>query len=135
MALTPAFTPDYVLQPGTSQPVRDNVGHLGAYIPQSCAPVPPAPCGGTVEIGDLVATLSSQSPGVATATEYATAYHNGSVYTSYSPTGTGYGYPYTYSSASTYVVATATGAAADVKGSFNGMIAGVGGVAAALAML
>lgn len=120
MALTPAFTPDMVLTPGTSQPIRDNVGHLGAYIPESCAPVPPAPCGGNVEIGDLLATL--------TMPYVAPTYGNN--YTSLAPSGTGmYG-----ASQTSYVPVPATGAAVATKG-YNGIMAGLGGAAAAMAML
>ncbi|KAK0951308.1 hypothetical protein LTS01_025305 [Friedmanniomyces endolithicus] len=50
--LTPAFTPDMILQDGME------VGKLGTWL-NGCATAPSAPCGGTVTIGELLATLSS----------------------------------------------------------------------------
>lgn len=67
MSLTPAFTPEFVLTPGSGQAVRANVGHLGAYIPQGCLAVPEAPCGVNVHIGNLTATLSKMANATATA--------------------------------------------------------------------
>ena len=56
-ALTPAFTPQQVLQMGSGAS-RSQVGKLGRYVPVSCAPVPPAPCGGSVSIGMVNSMLS-----------------------------------------------------------------------------
>lgn len=50
-ALTPAFTPDMVLEDGME------VGKLGTWL-NGCAKAPSAPCGGSVKIGDLTATLT-----------------------------------------------------------------------------
>lgn len=50
--LTPAFTPAQILGMGTK------VGMLGNFL-GSCVPAPPAPCNGTVQIGDLNAVLLS----------------------------------------------------------------------------
>ncbi|KAK4501497.1 hypothetical protein PRZ48_007306 [Zasmidium cellare] len=57
--LTPAFTPMEVLQPSNDEAVRDNVGNLGAFIPQSYVTVPNAPCSGEVTIGKVNAKLSN----------------------------------------------------------------------------
>lgn len=57
MALTPAFTPQQVLRQGNGATMMD-VGMLGQYIPSSCAPLPPAPCGGNVTIGMINAMLT-----------------------------------------------------------------------------
>lgn len=62
MALTPAFTPEHVLMKGNGASMMD-VGMLGQYIPSSCAPLPPAPCGGSVNIGMINAMLSGAGMG------------------------------------------------------------------------
>ena len=90
MALTPAFTPEMVLTPGSGQAVRSNVGHLGAYIPQGCLAVPMAPCGVNVMVGNLTATLSGGSGSMtasATATTSMGPYATGNG--TYAPSGTG----------------------------------------------
>ena len=53
-SLTPAFTPDMIMQEGMS------VGQLGTWL-NGCAKSPAAPCGGQVIIGDLLATLTGQN--------------------------------------------------------------------------
>lgn len=84
MALTPAFTPQEVLTSGSGMPNKMNVGHLGKYVPSSCAPVPQAPCGGSVMIGNLTAQLLggesvAMSSMSATATGNATMPYAGSM--------------------------------------------------------
>ena len=54
-SLTPAFTPEMVLQPGME------VGMLGTWINKCNIETPMAPCGGSVTIGDLNAMLDGQS--------------------------------------------------------------------------
>lgn len=86
MSLTPAFTPEMVLTPGSGQAERANVGHLGAYIPSGCLAAPTAPCGVSVAIGNLTATLSNEgmnSTGTTTSSPYGSS--NGT----YAPSGTG----------------------------------------------
>lgn len=55
-SLTPVFTPSTALMSG-SGPM--DVGMVGQYGLASCAPVPPAPCGGEVTVGMINAMLSS----------------------------------------------------------------------------
>ncbi|KAK0301878.1 hypothetical protein LTR01_009102 [Friedmanniomyces endolithicus] len=101
MSLTPAFTPEMVLTPGSGQAVRANVGYLGAYIPQGCLAVPAAPCGVSVLFGNLTATLSNggmNSTGPTSSGPYGSG--NGT----YAPSGTGSARP-------SYTGPVATGAA------------------------
>lgn len=65
MSLTPAFTPATALMSG-SGPM--DVGMVGQYGLASCAPMPPAPCGGEVTIGMINAMLSSNGTSGQTAT-------------------------------------------------------------------
>ncbi|KAH0333649.1 hypothetical protein KCU81_g9790, partial [Aureobasidium melanogenum] len=58
--LTPAFTPDMIMQEGMS------VGQLGTWL-NGCAKSPAAPCGGHVVIGDLLATLAGQNASMTSA--------------------------------------------------------------------
>lgn len=51
-SLTPAFTPQMVMTSG------DGVGYLGQYMNNCSVPLPSAPCGGKVEIGNLGANLT-----------------------------------------------------------------------------
>ena len=53
-SLTPAFTPEQVLMSGMG------VGKLGQYL-GGCVSAPPAPCGGTVNVGMLTANLTNES--------------------------------------------------------------------------
>lgn len=52
--LTPAFTPDMILEMGME------VGMLGTYL-GGCVKAPAAPCGGTVSFGPLLPMLTGQS--------------------------------------------------------------------------
>lgn len=62
MSLTPAFTPETALIAGSGM---IDVSMVGQYVPPGgyCAPMPPAPCGGSVQVGMI---NSIYTPGNAT---------------------------------------------------------------------
>lgn len=92
MALTPAFTPAHVLQKGNGAS-RSQVGMLGQYIPSSCAPIPPAPCGGDVSIGMINAMLSNAGYGSVNGTGTSMDSGNGSAtFSGYGGMSSGSGY-------------------------------------------
>lgn len=103
--LTPAFTPEMVMMSGME------VGMLGRCL-NGCATAPPAPCGGMVTIGKLLANLTNQGTNASGAATPTTGMY---------PT-----------SASTTGMAVFTGAA---QSNWKGFGAAMGGAALAAAML
>jgi hypothetical protein len=68
--LTPAFTPDMILQTG------NEVGMLGSIL-GGCVSAPAAPCSGTVSFGDLLPILSGQTIGKSNMTTSTTTISSG----------------------------------------------------------
>lgn len=127
MALTPAFTPEHVLMPGDGTATRPNVGYLGKWIPQGCLPVPSAPCGVNVKIGNLTASLSGGGESMANASSAAgvTTYSTLSGIVVPTATAGGYTEPSPYLPLSTVTVSTSV--AAPSRSGYSGAVYGTGG--------
>jgi hypothetical protein len=118
--LTPAFTPDMVMQSGME------VGMLGSYL-GGCVKVPMAPCGGMVAFGPLLSNLTDQSAMMSNSTMMA----SGSMTMTGSMTS---GAPGMVATASGSMRSTTQSAPAVFTGEASSLNAGAGVGAAALVM-
>ncbi len=112
--LTPAFTPDMILQQGME------VGMLGSWL-GGCVSAPMAPCGGMVAFGPLLSNLTGQSSMKMTSNSTSTAMGT-------SATGA------TMVSGSRSMASMTQSAPAQYTGSANTLKSGTGVSAAAVAM-